>query len=121
MKKWLSVLLAVAMLLSLLPAGAVEFSFPAAAEEESAALLWEYDTYGDGVVLTAYLGDAADVYVPATLTVDGATLPVLKLGDGLFQDNDTVNSVTLGEGIRRSATVRFTMRMPWCACCLPKA
>ncbi len=61
--------------------------------------VWQYNTYGDGVVLTAYLGDAADVYVPATLTVDGATLSVLKLGDGLFQNNDTVNSVTLAEGI----------------------
>ena len=60
---------------------------------------WEYVSYGNGVMLTKYVGDAVDVYIPSSLTVDGVDYPVVKLGDGLFENNDAINSVTLGQGI----------------------
>ena len=60
---------------------------------------WEYEAYGDGVALTSYLGSASDVYVPATINVDGVDVKVLKLADGIFENNDNVNSVTIGAGI----------------------
>ncbi|MBQ8474286.1 MAG: leucine-rich repeat domain-containing protein, partial [Clostridia bacterium] len=66
-------------------------------EYESGA--WRYKLLRDGIVLTEYLGSATDVYVPGKLTVDGEDLAVIKLGDDLFNNNDALNSVTLGEGI----------------------
>jgi len=61
--------------------------------------MWEYASYDSGVELTAYNGTQTDVYVPSNIKVDGESLPVIKLGDGLFADNTGINSVTLGEGI----------------------
>ena len=66
---------------------------------DDSSVQWSYESYGDGVVLTEYLGNKADVYVPSTIEADGKTLSVLKLGDGLFENNDGINSVTLGAGI----------------------
>ncbi len=60
---------------------------------------WTFRLCGDGVELVAYSGSKTDVYVPSTLTADDVEYSVIKLGDGLFADNDTLNSVTLGEGI----------------------
>lgn len=59
---------------------------------------WSFDTYGDGVVLTAYHGDQTDVYVPNIIDVGGESKNVLKLGDNLF-NGSSINSATLGEGI----------------------
>ena len=67
--------------------------------EETTENLWEYETYGDGVMLTKYNGTQIDVYAPAVMDVNGESVPVLKLADNLFSDNDSLNSVTLGEGI----------------------
>lgn len=61
--------------------------------------LWTYASYGDGVVLTAYHGSATDVYVPSSVEVNGEKLTVIKLGDSVFENNDTLNSATLGVGI----------------------
>ena len=63
--------------------------------QETAVAQWKYEFYGEGIVLTAYIGTAADVYIPSK--VDGHT--VVKLCDRLFYDNDGLNSVTLGTGI----------------------
>ena len=60
---------------------------------------WEYESYGSGVVLTEYLGSKADVYVPSTVEANGNTYPVLKLSDSIFENNDAINSVTIGEGV----------------------
>ncbi len=58
-------------------------------------------TYGeiDGLVLTGYTGSRTDVSIPATLDVDGVTYPVLKLGEGLFEGNTAINSVTLSSNV----------------------
>ena len=56
---------------------------------------WEYVSYGDGIALTKYLGSQTDVYVPSKL----GDYAVIKLADGIFENNDTINSVTLGNGI----------------------
>ena len=60
---------------------------------------WEYESYGSGVILTEYLGSKADVYVPASIEADGNIYAVLKLADGIFENNDSINSITIGEGI----------------------
>lgn len=60
---------------------------------------WSFAAYGEGVQITAYHGTATDVYVPAKVETDGVKYPVIKLTDDLFADNDSLNSVTLGEGI----------------------
>lgn len=66
----------------------------------SADSLWEYEeyTHGEtaGVAVTDYLGNEADVFVPAE--IDGK--PVLKIADGVFENNDTVNSITLSQNIK---------------------
>ena len=69
-------------------------------EGESRESVWSYELYGDGVMLTAYHGEESDVYIPGQLEVEGEALPVLKLADGLFENNDALNSATLGAGIR---------------------
>ena len=67
------------------------------AEDDSSQ--WNWETYGSGVVLTEYLGSKADVYVPSTITSNGTTYNVIKLGDSIFENNDAINSVTFGKGI----------------------
>ncbi len=68
-------------------------------ETETQAPLWSYETYGEGLMLTAYQGEETDVYIPGQLEVDGEDYPVLKLADSLFENNDALNSATLGTGI----------------------
>ena len=60
---------------------------------------WSFSACGEGVQITAYHGTAADVFVPAKVTFEGENYAVLKLSDSLFHNNDSLNSVTLGEGI----------------------
>lgn len=61
--------------------------------------VWSYTENGDGVTLTAYNGSSADLYVPSSIKVDGESVSVLALGESIFEDNDALNSVTLGAGI----------------------
>ncbi len=63
--------------------------------------LWEFDIIEgtDNAVLTKYNGDAPDVYIPGFVEKDGEEYKVTKLGDGLFENNDGLNSATLGAGI----------------------
>ncbi len=61
--------------------------------------VWEYSEISGGVSLTAYNGNAADVYVPSTVEIDGAKYAVLKLEDSIFENNDSLSSVTLGDGV----------------------
>ena len=104
MKKILSVILSVSLLLGTMPVlnGTVY-----ALESE-----WEYekftydnqtdDTSDDilGVVLTKYLGTQTDIYLPDDIEVDGELMPVLKIGKGIFENNDAINSVTLSDSVR---------------------
>ncbi len=113
MKRYISAILILCMVISMVPVASQPVLAAESEEtdtEESVTVaqtqkenLWEYELYPEGVALTAYHGTATDVYVPAT--VDEYT--VVKLGDGLFRDNDSLNSVTLGAGIEEIGTRCF--------------
>ena len=107
-----SVLILLCMLVSFLPVAAfasepaesqpsivTDMGDSGASAHSASAALWEYESYGAGVALTKYLGAEVDVLVPSKIEVDGVDTPVLKLGESLFEDNDTINSVTLGKGV----------------------
>ena len=68
---------------------------------------WSFAPYGEGVQITAYHGTATDVYVPFKVTYNEEDYAVLKLADSLFADNDSLNSVTLGEGITEIGAKTF--------------
>lgn len=83
------------MFLTLLPE-------PVHAAEETESTIeseWEYEIYGDGVALTKYNGTETDIYAPSTIEEGDKEYQVIKLGDDLFNNNDGLNSVTLGSGI----------------------
>jgi len=61
--------------------------------------LWSYEYIEDNAILTAYHGSATDVYVPSNIEANGEKLDVVKLGDSIFENNDALNSVTLGAGV----------------------
>ena len=103
-KKILSLILCVLMVLSVFPFSVfanennsdvtVENSSSQETKVENA--LWEYEPYGDGIALTKYLGtQVADVYVPNKL----GEYKVIKLAESIFENNDSINSITLASGI----------------------
>ena len=100
-RKILSIFLSFVILFSV---SAAETSFVCAEETDGQQGVWTYDTYEydgtSGVVITGYNGSATDIYVPSSIESGETQLPVLKLGDGVFQNNTAVNSVTLGNGIK---------------------
>ena len=82
-------------------------------DEPEDAVEWEYrqftfdnltpeDDSDDilGMELTEYLGEQTDMCLPSFIEVDGENLPVLKLGDSLFENNKRINSVTLPANVR---------------------
>lgn len=112
MKRYLSMLLVLCMLFSVLPGGAyaVQQSQPAqntprqtSEGGSDSGSVWEYSAYAGGIQLTAYNGTQTDVYVPAQVDEK----PVVKLGDSLFENNDALNSVTLAEGITEIGNKAF--------------
>ena len=107
-KQILSVLLVLCMMLSMVPVsvfatGGTEVAKTGTATSEAVntetEALWNYNLVEGGVELTAYNGTATDVYVPSFIEVGSEKLSVLKLADGIFKDNDALNSVSLGKGI----------------------
>ena len=113
-KRIISLILALCLMFSVLPLTAFadgdspkknelnELSAPTGSSSENPkanTIQWEYETYGGGIALTKYLGTSVDIYIPAKLEIDGSEYSVVKLGDSLFENNDTINSVTLGAGI----------------------
>ena len=95
-KRILSVVLALCMVFSMIP---IYVSADDVDTSEIVKAEWEYEMYGDGVALTAYNGTASDVYVPSTIHIGETEYAVLKLADSIFENNDSLNSVTLGAGI----------------------
>lgn len=71
-----------------------EYGFTDPAEPECS---WRYE--GDGMVLTAYRGTAANVAVPGGVTA---------IGDSAFFKNKTLETVTLPEGLKEVGTEAFT-------------
>lgn len=83
---------------------AAVFADDAPAAEHIVSGLWELaETSYDGETgyeLTGYNGTATDVYIPDTLGDGETKYNILKVGNGLFENNTAINSVTLGNGIR---------------------
>ncbi len=114
-KQIISMILVLCMVLSMMPVSVFAETVDAIAQTgttepatensesdtstEEAELLWEYTEVEGGVELTGYKGTSADIYVPSFIEVEGEKINVLKIADGLFKDNDALNSVTLGKGI----------------------
>ncbi len=100
-KTILALMLCLLMGLSALPALCLS-----AAAEETGGLRqedWKYSVYDQNgtVRLTRYIGAANTVIVPAALEVDGKAYAAI-LCDGAFQNNTTLTSVTMSEGVKFS-------------------
>ncbi len=70
-------------------------------DEEAAAFQYQegdytYTVHDGNAIVTKYTGSAEHVTVPATL----GGYPVLRIGNGAFYDNHTVQTLTFSEGIR---------------------
>ena len=97
MKKTLSVLLTFALVLSLVPAFAVQFS----AKYVGA---WHYDVKNGTAVVTDYYGDVAgDIVVPSTL--GGYTVTVI--GDSAFFNRSAMTGITLPDSVTEIAWGAF--------------
>ena len=58
-----------------------------------------YAVEDDGVVLTAVEATTASASIPATVKVNGKSVPVTTVGEGAMKDNTSVKKVTLAESI----------------------
>ena len=97
MKKTLSVLLTFALVLSLVPAFAAQFS----AKSVGA---WQYDVKNGTAVITDYYGDVAgDIVVPSTL--GGYTVTVI--GDSAFFNRSAMTGITLPDSVTEIAWGAF--------------
>lgn len=61
-------------------------------------------TETEGLVVTSYNGNETDIYIPSK--IEG--VPVLKIGDNFLKDNNGINSVTLGDGIKEIGADAFS-------------
>ena len=57
-----------------------------------------------GLEIVGYSGSDTDIYIPSTI----GEVPVLKIGDNFLKDNTSVNSVTLGAGIKEIGAGAFS-------------
>ncbi len=58
-----------------------------------------YAVEDDGVVLTAVEATTASASIPASVKVNGKSVPVTTVGEGAMKDNTSVKKVTLAESI----------------------
>lgn len=58
-----------------------------------------YAVEDDGVVLTAVEATTASASIPASVKVNGKSVPVTSVGDGAMKDNTSVKKVTLADSI----------------------
>ena len=91
MKKMLSILLTAVLLLSLVPAGAVELSLTAAADSEG---VYTY-TVSNGKATITDVGISGDVVIPATL----GGYPVTSIGSSAFYGCTSLTSVTIPDSV----------------------
>jgi hypothetical protein len=105
MKKVLSVVLAIAMVLALVPAGVVTAS---AAEGD-----FVYQVSGSGVMITGYTGAGGDLIIPDVLggltvtSIYGYGVFLEGLYDGAFYGNTSITSVTIPESITSIGVCAF--------------
>lgn len=97
-EKWISFFLLLAIFVTGVPvsvSAAVADIVADTLNDSGSVPLWEYTETEGGIVLTKYNGTATDVYIPSAF--DDKT--VVALADSLFENNDALNSATLGAGI----------------------
>lgn len=58
-----------------------------------------YFTWSGGVVISGYKQNVATLVIPAKLTYGNATYNVEGIGNGAFEDNTTITSVQIAEGL----------------------
>lgn len=69
--------------------------------------IYNYEYYADGTaIVTAYLGEDTDLTIPVVI----GDHPVISIGEGMFEDNGTLNSVTISDGILAIGDYAFF----WC-------
>ncbi len=60
----------------------------------------DYNNIDNSIKITGYTGDAKELVIPSALThKDYGKLPVTAIGDSAFLCNETIESVTLPEGV----------------------
>lgn len=94
MKNRIAKLFAATFLLALLFLCIPQASAAAAPAED-----FTYILQRDRIVLTEYIGTAAEVEIPASYTIDGKTYKTELDSAGLFQKNDQITEVTLCPGV----------------------
>ncbi len=101
MKRIISVLLTVALLLSLIPAGAVEFSLTASAAKEGD---YTYSVSGGEATITdVKTSISGNVVIPSTL----GGYPVTSIGEYAFSDCRSLASVTIGDSVTSLGACAF--------------
>ena len=95
MKKFLTLILSIIMLVSVMP-----MSLSVAAETEDG---FEYEINGGKITISAYNGSASEVIIPDT--IEG--YPVTIVGSGLFCGNSTITKVTLGKNVEKIGNLAF--------------
>ena len=57
------------------------------------------DTEAGTAAVCGYTGSPVDIAIPATVNIDGTDYPVTAIGDGAFMECQSLESVTLPEGV----------------------
>ena len=99
MKRFLSVLLSLTMLLALIPASAL----PVFAAEEYTRGVYTYTVTDGKATITKYNGAGGKVNIPATLD----NYPVVKIAGTAFYKNAYITAVTIPDGIREIGSEAF--------------
>ncbi len=102
MKKVLGILLALCMLMILMCC--LQPTALAAGNSGS----WEYTVVDGKVILTKYIGESADVFVPGSLETESGKLPVAGLGDAVFKGKTNLTSVTIADGVSSIGAEAFS-------------
>ncbi len=68
---------------------------PVVSAESDMAKYFDYERYGDGIVLTSYSGSVTELIIPSV--IDGKK--VVALGNDLFCENRTIKKVIIPEGV----------------------
>ena len=97
MKRTLSILLSVLLLLTMLPLGAVNVS----------AYAWHgdflYETQNGNAIISAYFGSSSNIEIPSNIS----GYPVAELASSLFSGNTTLQSVTLPDSLIKIGSTAF--------------
>ncbi|MBR0540851.1 MAG: leucine-rich repeat protein, partial [Clostridia bacterium] len=88
MKKALSILLSLVLVIAALPLAAVELSALTDGD-------WEYTVSNNEATVTGYTGSLTDIDIPSAL----GGYPVTKIGNSAFSGKTTLTSVTIPDSV----------------------